>query len=53
MLLTWYKTSEPGDRLRVFCLRQLILGRSGPTLADLLLRDGEYVVLSLRSLTHA
>ncbi|EPT04765.1 hypothetical protein FOMPIDRAFT_1021625 [Fomitopsis schrenkii] len=40
MVLTWYKTSESGHRLQVFCLRHLIRGRSGPTLADLLVRDG-------------
>lgn len=53
MILTWYKTSEPGYRLRVFCLRHLILGHSGPTLADLLVRDGKGTVQFVRILANA
>ncbi|KAH9925808.1 uncharacterized protein B0H18DRAFT_954997 [Fomitopsis serialis] len=54
IVATWYRTSGPGNRLRVFCLRELLRGRTdAPTLADLLIRDGMLCFLVLLALNVA
>ncbi|TFY65445.1 hypothetical protein EVJ58_g1984 [Rhodofomes roseus] len=54
IVVTWYKTSGDGNKLRVFCLREMLRGRrDAPTLADLLIRDGMLCFLVLLILNVA